>query len=605
MRAIESLGKIGGKTVFLFLKQILAYLDEEPFIRYSAAEALGKTDYKEGVPILIEVLRDEIPIVREGVVAGLERTYSSENSREVIIGLVKALRDKAEIVRQRAAMVLDNIGEYLGLDIGDDCNNIISALIQSLEDTVSSIRFHSAQALWRIGNKNTPIVPLIKALNDDEESTVRMSAARALGVIDNGSEEVCDVLMKALSDTDIGTRTCAAEALGNVGRPELVQVLWKLRLDNVESYIDAAISAIQNRCKFYNYTLTQPPLPLAKSIAIPMSYILHLSDLHFGTPDNAQVWYTQLAADLRRELNCTHLDTLILSGDIANKSTPEEYDAAKLFIDKLITAFQLKSDQIVIVPGNHDLNWGLAQEAYSLMYRDRYQGELKEGSYISISDKVIEVRDEDKYKQRFNSFSKFYQDIKAEPYPLEYEQQGILHHLPEQNLLILGLNSAWQLDHHYKSRASIHSIALSNALEKIDTHYTTYEKCLKIAVWHHPLDSAFADRITDQGFKEQLAVAGFRLFLHGHIHKAETSLYRYDLSTHGRKLDHICAGTFGAPVREWVPGYPLQYNLLKFEDNKLAVHTRRREELNGAWKPDARWLMGAGQNPLPYYEIQL
>ena len=77
------------------------------------------------------------------------------------------------------------------------------------------------------------------------------------------------------------------------------------------------------------------------------------------------------------------------------------------------------------------------------------------------------------------------------------------------------------------------------------------------------------------------------------------------MSTNGRKLDRICAGTFGAPVREWVPGYPLQYNLLKFEDNQLTVYTRRREELNGAWKPDARWLQGAGKTPLDYYAISL
>jgi 3',5'-cyclic AMP phosphodiesterase CpdA len=168
----------------------------------------------------------------------------------------------------------------------------------------------------------------------------------------------------------------------------------------------------------------------------------------------------------------------------------------------------------------------------------------------------------------------------------------------------LGLNSAWQLDHHYKSRASIHMGALSNALTQIRRN-PDYKNSLKIAVWHHPLDSAWEDRITDQGFLEQLAVNGFRFFLHGHIHKVETSLYRYDMSTNGRKLDRICAGTFGAPVREWVPGYPLQYNLLKIEDNQLTVYTRRREELNGAWKPDARWLQGAGKTPLDYYAIAL
>jgi 3',5'-cyclic AMP phosphodiesterase CpdA len=190
------------------------------------------------------------------------------------------------------------------------------------------------------------------------------------------------------------------------------------------------------------------------------------------------------------------------------------------------------------------------------------------------------------------------------PYPLDYDQQYTLDHLKEQNLLILGLNSPWQLDHHYKSRASINMGALTNALTQIRRN-PDYKNCLKIAVWHHPLDSAYSDRITDQGFLEQLAVNGFRFFLHGHIHKAETSLYRYDMSTNGRKLDRICAGTFGAPVREWVPGYPLQYNLLKFEDNQLTVYTRRREELNGAWKPDARWLQGAGKTPLDYYAISL
>lgn len=145
---------------------------------------------------------------------------------------------------------------------------------------------------------------------------------------------------------------------------------------------------------------------------------------------------------------------------------------------------------------------------------------------------------------------------------------------------------------------------LVNALTQIRRNLD-YKNCLKIAVWYHPLDSAYSDRITDQGFLEQLAVNGFRLFLHGHIHKAETSLFRYDMSSNGRNLDRICAGTFGAPVREWVPGYPLQYNLLKIADNQLTVYTRRREELNSAWKPDARWLQAPGKPPLDYYAIAL
>ncbi|MCC5640702.1 metallophosphoesterase [Nostoc sp. CHAB 5844] len=333
-------------------------------------------------------------------------------------------------------------------------------------------------------------------------------------------------------------------------------------------------------------------------------HILHLSDLHFGTPDQAKLWSNQLASDLQNELDISQLDALILSGDIANKSTPAEYEAAQQFIYNLYQEFTLKSEKIIIVPGNHDLNWSLAKKGYQLFDRDEYEGQLKPGEYIEESASVIRVRDEEKYKQRFEHFRNFYQIIKTQPYPLDYDQQYTLDHFPNQNLLILGLNSAWQLDHHYKSRASINMNALSNALTEIRRNQD-YKNCLKIAVWHHPLDSAWEDRIKDQSFMEQLAVAGFRLFLHGHVHKAETNLYRYDMSAIGRKLDRICAGTFGAPTQELNPGYPWQYNLLKISENNLTVYTRRREELNGAWKPDARWLMGAGQNPLPYYEISL
>ncbi|NEP49761.1 MAG: hypothetical protein F6K65_13480, partial [Moorea sp. SIO3C2] len=83
------------------------------------------------------------------------------------------------------------------------------------------------------------------------------------------------------------------------------------------------------------------------------------------------------------------------------------------------------------------------------------------------------------------------------------------------------------------------------------------------------------------------------------------SLFRYDLSPGGRKLHGICAGTFGAPTFELRSAYPWQYNLLKIKDNQLTVRTRRREEANGAWKPDSRWTQGSGLGALDYYSIDL
>jgi predicted RNase H-like nuclease (RuvC/YqgF family) len=60
---------------------------------------------------------------------------------------------------------------------------------------------------------------------------------------------------------------------------------------------------------------------LSNSLITQKMNILHLSDLHFGTLNQAQLWSNQLAEDLRNELNISSLDAFILSGDVANKST--------------------------------------------------------------------------------------------------------------------------------------------------------------------------------------------------------------------------------------------------------------------------------------------
>jgi 3',5'-cyclic AMP phosphodiesterase CpdA len=345
------------------------------------------------------------------------------------------------------------------------------------------------------------------------------------------------------------------------------------------------------------------PSPAPRPSPLPESLVLHLSDLHFGTLANAELWYGQLAQDLR-DLGCRRLDAVILSGDVANVSAAAEYEAAKLFLDKLRAGFQLSPAQVIPVPGNHDLNWGLAKKAYKLVDRDEHAGGLEEGRFIDVGGSAVRVRDEALYPGRFEPFAAFYQAVRGEPYPLDPADQALLYPLHAPRILVLGLNSAWELDHHFRTRAGIHPIALSRAIERVHAD-PAHAGFLKIAVWHHPVQSAFEDRIKDHGFLERLAAADFRLALHGHIHKADTGLYRYDRSAGGRRIEIVCAGTFGAPVREWVPGYPLQYQLLRFQGEGVTVETRRREELHGAWSPDARWTSAKGRSPEPRYTVRL
>ncbi|NEO39055.1 MAG: NACHT domain-containing protein [Moorea sp. SIOASIH] len=624
--ATEALGKIGTEATIDPLIQCLNAPESD--VRKSAADALGKIGTKVAIDPLIKCLDDDDSSVRLSVVDALGKI----GTEVAIEPLIKCLEDDNSSVRSMAAEALGKIGTEV----------VIEPLIKCLDDPESYVRLRATYALGNIGKEAT-IEPLIKCL-DDDEYFVRSSAAEALGKI--GTEFAIDQLIKCLNNNDYLVRSRTEFAQGEIGIelmtdstvllraagalqqigteaiiPKLMNLLKKQEFaathnEEIFQYTMDALNAIQERCQVYNPIYCPKPTPKPdppKFIPTQTIYILHLSDLHITTGEQATLWSNQLAQDLTQDLKIPHLDALILSGDIANYSTPEEYQAAQQFLENLRLDFpDLDPKQIVIVPGNHDLNWKLSKDAYelcdwpsaTLRERTKDHDKLQDGDYIKVTDEVIRVRDETKYQQRFAHFSQFYQAIKTEPYPLDYDQQGIIDYLPEQNLLILGLNSAWELDHHFRDRASIHSGAVSNALKQIRRN-PDYGNCLKIAVWHHPLNSDGSDRITDPGFMEQLAVAEFRLFLHGHIHKAQASVFPYDLSRDGRKLHGICAGTFSAPTFELRSAYPWQYNLLIFEGNQLTVRTRRREEENGAWKPDARWGQGAGKSALDYYPIEL
>ncbi|NEQ86612.1 MAG: hypothetical protein F6K26_43095, partial [Moorea sp. SIO2I5] len=366
-------------------------------------------------------------------------------------------------------------GQMLWVKLGQKA---INRLIRCLNDPDPSVRISAAKALGKIGTE-VAIDPLIKSL-DDPDPSVGTSAADALGKI--GIEMGIELLIKCLDNDNSYLRVMAAEALGEIGTdatiPKLINLLKNqefaatIAATNDQDTFQKSIKALEASQERYQFYKPDNPKPTPKPdnpepITNQSISILHLSDLHITTSEQASLWSNQLAQDLKQDLQIDNLDALILSGDIANYSTEQEYQAAQQFLHNLRQDFPLDPKQIVLVPGNHDLNWTLAKQAYQLWDLEEYDGELKDGHYIKVSEDVIRVRDEAKYRQRFAQFRQFYQAIKVQPYPLDYHQQGIIDHFPEQNLLILGLNSAWQLDHHFTARASIHPVALSKALTEI------------------------------------------------------------------------------------------------------------------------------------------
>ncbi len=327
--------------------------------------------------------------------------------------------------------------------------------------------------------------------------------------------------------------------------------------------------------------------------------ILHLSDVHIGGSSAVQ-HNNQLTADLMSNLKTQRLHYLVISGDFTDAAAWNEYDKAANLINLIAERFELSKDRIILAPGNHDVNWETAESAYKFQFMRRFKSlpPNDDPSYIKAGDIGYLVRDEEQYKKRFDNFRKFYERVCSRPYPSDYEDQGILHEFADDRILFLTLNSSWEIDSYFKSRCSVNTEALANALHQVMK--SKYDGWLKIAVCHHPVTGTEA--MKDNAFLQQLVTSDFRIFLHGHIHRSLEQYHRYDTR---RGMQITGAGTFGAPAAQMLPGIPLSYNLMVLNSDRriVTVHTRRKEDPNGAWSAYAN--SGDRNNPEPLYSVDL
>ena len=97
--------------------------------------------------------------------------------------------------------------------------------------------------------------------------------------------------------------------------------------------------------------------------------LLHISDIHFREPDCLdpnldpdRPYRTRLLQDVRD--NVTQLgpvSAILISGDIAFKGAPKEYETAMIWIGELANVADCSIDRVFVVPGNHDVDRGLIQ----------------------------------------------------------------------------------------------------------------------------------------------------------------------------------------------------------------------------------------------------
>lgn len=92
--------------------------------------------------------------------------------------------------------------------------------------------------------------------------------------------------------------------------------------------------------------------------------MLHISDIHFKSPDCLDQWMdpdfairTRMMRDLTEQVqNLGKVGAILVGGDVAFKAAPDEYQTARGWIQQLSEISGCPKKRVFVVPGNHDVD---------------------------------------------------------------------------------------------------------------------------------------------------------------------------------------------------------------------------------------------------------
>lgn len=224
--------------------------------------------------------------------------------------------------------------------------------------------------------------------------------------------------------------------------------------------------------------------------------LIHISDIHVyvskdlkGNPnkDSDKFW---LSSDLGDENNQRYIShfcdyvrkkfpeftfSLIVTGDITNAGEQEEFNSAKAYIEKIAENLSITTNDILIIPGDHDIN----REDNKLEFRT-----LKEQKKTIYS---YECND------KLKNFSAFYYSLKDKKFQVD---SAIFDKIviEEIKTVVLASNSTYKIDYE-GGLGFINSDLLEKDLNQIIKKNKDYNY---IIAFHHNIFSSYEDKLTGQ-----------------------------------------------------------------------------------------------------------
>ncbi len=348
-----------------------------------------------------------------------------------------------------------------------------------------------------------------------------------------------------------------------------------------------------------------------------MFRLLHISDLHRSSSDpigNAELISTLVSDHDRHSYDETpigHYNAAVVSGDIIqgvslNTSSPDDelqkqYETAHVFLVELAERFfNGDRSRIIIVPGNHDVDWNTARQSMEVV--DKPGAQIKKLLNVPNSPfrwdwdnkQLLMIKDRELYERRFQHYRDFHQSFYTSlnaPVHSDPKNYFELFELCEERIIVAAFNSCHEND-CFRDQGAIPEEAIARAHLAIKDRGKPY--ALKMAVWHHSIEGPpnLSDYM-DVGLVKRMIDRGFRLGLHGHQHRAEAANHHINLP---QKTDMVVvsAGSMCAGPHELPVGIQRQYNVIEIsnEFDSCRVHVREVTSTN-VFVPSIRQFAGA------------
>lgn len=219
--------------------------------------------------------------------------------------------------------------------------------------------------------------------------------------------------------------------------------------------------------------------------------IIHISDLHitdssgqYEEPnkytyliDNTDLCYSffdSLITSIKKYKCNTRY--LVITGDITNIAEKVEFDQALISINQLVSELQIQKENILLIPGDHEIHRRSILNALDLP-----ENKGKDGYSLN----------EIKYK----NFQVLYKEIKGVDF--DYDKL-IFDVINTENLLILGINS----NNKVGQRGSDGFLPLKEFDAEMKAKIDEYPNKEVLLAFHHNISGTYQDKRTGQWIKE-------------------------------------------------------------------------------------------------------